>query len=71
MGQGRLPLTYYPYDIRSHRTDFTHETGQLLPMEKLQIRDVVTDVTPGSPDQRQIMAVSRKTARTMPFPLGQ
>ena len=62
--------TYYPYDIRSHRTDFTHEAGQLLPIEKLQIRDVVTDVTPGSPDQRQIMAVFEKDGKNYAFPIG-
>ena len=62
--------TYYPYDIRSHRTDFTHEAGQLLPIEKLQIRDVLTDVTPGSPDQRQIMAVFEKDGKNYAFPIG-
>src|SRR5579862_3350365 len=36
--------TYYPYV--NHHTDFAHEAGQLLPIEKLDIKDVVTDVTP-------------------------
>ena len=62
--------TYYPYDVRSHRADFTHEAGQLLPIEKLQIRDVVTDVTPGSPDQRQVMAVFEKDGKNYVFPIG-
>jgi hypothetical protein len=62
--------TYYLYEVGSHRTDFTHEAGQLLPIEKLQIRDVVTDVTPGSPDQRQIMAVYEKAGKNYAFPIG-
>src|SRR5580700_4311821 len=62
--------TYYPYDVGSHRADFTHEAGQLLPIEKLQIRDVVTDVTPGSPDQRQVMSVFEKDGKNYVFPIG-
>src|SRR2546427_11434464 len=49
--------TYYPYDANHHRSDFSDEAGTLLPIEKLQIKNVVTDVSPGSPDQRQLMAV--------------
>src|ERR1700746_3533527 len=41
--------TYYPYN--NHHTDFAHEAGQLLPIEKLDIKDVVTDVTPDATDQ--------------------
>jgi len=62
--------TYYPYDRSLQRTDFAHEAGQLLPIEKLQIRDVVTDITPGSASQRQIMAVFEKNSKTYAFPIG-
>jgi hypothetical protein len=62
--------TYYRHDTGSHRTDFSHEAGLLFPIEKLQIRDVVTDVTPGSPDQRQVMAVFEKEGKTYAFPIG-
>ena len=60
--------TYYPY--ANHHTDFAHEAGQLLPIEQLQIKDVVTDVSPGSPDQRQVMAVFEKDGKTYAFPIG-
>jgi hypothetical protein len=60
--------TYYPYE--HHRTDFAHENGQLLPIEKLQIKDVVTDVTPGARDQRQVMAVFDKDGKSCAFPIG-
>src|SRR5580693_2511925 len=37
--------TYYPY---SGHSDFDHAAGTLGPLEKLEIRDVVLDRTPGS-----------------------
>jgi len=62
--------TYYPYDANRHRSDFSHEAGTLLPIEKLQIKTVITDVSPGSPDQRQLMAVFEKDNKTYAFPMG-
>jgi len=60
--------TYYPYV--NHSSDFAHEAGQLLPIEKLQIKDVVTDISPGSPDQRQVVAIFEKEGKTYAFPVG-
>jgi len=60
--------TYYPY--ADHHTDFSHEAGLLLPIEKLQIKDVVTDLTPGAPDQRQVMAVFETDGKSYAFPIG-
>ena len=34
--------TYYPFDPARHRTDFSHEAGLLLPLQKLQIKDVIS-----------------------------
>jgi len=60
--------TYYPY--ANHRSDFAHEAGLLQPIEQLQIQEVVTDISPGSPDQRQVMAVFEKDSKTYAFPIG-
>lgn len=60
--------TYYP--SQNHRADFSREAGQLLPLEKLQIKDVVTDVTPGSRDEKQVMAVFEKDSKSYAFPIG-
>src|SRR5271157_2809133 len=49
-------LTYYPYDLRRHKTDFGHEAGTLLPLQKLAIQDVVTDVSPLAPGIKQVLA---------------
>ena len=62
--------TYYPYDPNHHRSDFSDEAGTLLPIEKLQIKNVVTDVSPGSPDQRQLMAVFERDNKIYAFPIG-
>ena len=37
---------YYPYDAAAHHTDFSHEAGKLLPLQKLEIKDVVSSVSP-------------------------
>jgi hypothetical protein len=63
-------FTYYPYDRSRKRADFAHEGGTLLPIQRLEIKDVVTDVTPGSPDQRQMMAVFEQQGKTYAFPIA-
>jgi hypothetical protein len=62
--------TYYPYDSGAHRSNFAHDAGTLLPLQKLQIKDVVTDISPGTPDQRQVMAVFEQDGKTYAFPIG-
>ena len=63
-------FTYYPYDPRQRRADFAREAGLLLPLQKLEIKDVVTDITPGAPDQRQVMAVFELEGKNYAFPIG-
>src|SRR5271166_2838076 len=60
----------YPYDASRKHADFSHEAGQLLPIEKLQITQVVTDITPGAADQRQVMAVFQEEGKSYAFPIG-
>ncbi|HVO81077.1 MAG TPA: hypothetical protein VMT28_10120 [Terriglobales bacterium] len=62
--------TYYRYDPARHHVDFAHEAGLLLPIEKLEIKDVITDVAPGAPGLRQVMAVFVKDGNTYAFPIG-
>jgi hypothetical protein len=62
--------TYYPYDKAAKRTDFGHEAGLLLPIEQLQIRDVVLNPTPGVPGQKQVMAVFEKEGKGYAVPIG-
>ena len=62
--------TYCRYDRARHRTDFAHPAGLLLPIEKVQITDVVTDKAPDSEGERQIMAVFDKDGKTYAFSVG-
>ena len=61
--------TYYPYDAAHHSANFAHEAGQLLPLEKLQITDVITAAAPNNPG-RQIMAVFEKDGKAYAFSIG-
>ena len=61
--------TYYPYDRARHHADFTHEAGLLLPLEKLEIKDVVLDVSPNK-GEKQAMAVFEKEGKQYAVPVG-
>ena len=62
--------TYYPYDPARKKSNFSQEGGVMLPLEKLNIKDVVLDASPGSPDQQQVMAVFEKDGKNFAFPIG-
>jgi hypothetical protein len=62
--------TYYPYDSARHRVDFSHEAGKLLPLERLQIKDVISSDAPQSPGEQQVMAVFENEGKTHAFPIG-
>jgi hypothetical protein len=62
--------TYYPYDLARHRTDFSHEAGLLLPIQKLNIKDVVVDTAPHSAHMHQIMAVFEQDGKAYAVSIG-
>ena len=57
--------TVYPFANRS--ADFQHPAGMLLPIEKIQIKDVVS--LP-SPKTRQVVAVFDQDGKTWAVPIG-
>src|SRR5579864_4797655 len=62
--------TYYPYDSARRKVDFAHEAGLLLPIQRLEIKDVIT-ATPSGPEQRrQLMAVFEKEGKSYAVPIG-
>jgi hypothetical protein len=63
-------LTYYPYDSKRHKTDFGHEAGVLLPLQRLAIQDVVTDVAPQAPGNKQVLACFSLDGKTYAVPIG-
>jgi hypothetical protein len=62
--------TYYPYEMEGKRVDFAHEAGLLLPIEKLQVKDVVTAKPPGADQRMQVMAIFEKGGQTYAVPIG-
>ena len=63
-------LTYYPYDRERHKTDFAHEAGLLLPLQKLAIQSVVTDESPRAPGVKQVMAGFSLDGKSYAAPIG-
>lgn len=63
-------FTYYPYDRARHHTDFSREAGLLLPIQKLKVVDVVTDITPHSAHLQQVMAVFEQEGKAYAVPIG-
>jgi hypothetical protein len=62
--------TYYPYNAAAHTTDFAHEAGTMGPLQKLEIRDVVTDVFSKAPGMKQVMAVFDLNGKACAVPIG-
>ena len=73
--------TYFPYRAASRSVDFAHEAGLLLPLQNLEIRDVVLVPTPESARQdlpgetvlrreRQVMALFDQDGRHYAVPVG-
>jgi hypothetical protein len=63
-------LTYYPYDRERRKTDFAHEAGTLAPLQKLEIQDVVAEVSPLAPDVKQVMACFSLDGKGYAVPIG-
>lgn len=62
--------TYYPYDGARKKVDFAHEAGLLLPIERLEIKDVVMAMPAGAEQRRQVMAVFEKEGKSYAVPIG-
>ena len=62
--------TYYQYDRARRHSDFDHEAGLLLPLQKLEIKDVVLEATPKSQAEREVMAVFDEEGKSYAFPIG-
>ena len=60
--------TYYTY--RAGKVDFDHEAGLLLPIERLEIKDVVTATPHGTGNRKQVMAIFQKNGESYAVPIG-
>ncbi len=48
--------SFYPYDATAHRADLSHEAGKLLPLQKIEIKDVLLGPQEKS-GERPILAI--------------
>ena len=62
--------SYFPYNSASHRVDLAHDAGKLLPLQKLGIKDVVTEVRPDKPGEKQVLAVFTQAGKFYATPIG-
>ena len=62
--------TYYPYYAAARKTDFAHEAGTLGPLQKLEIKDVVTGAAPKVPGTKQVMATFESDGKGYAVPIG-
>lgn len=60
---------FYPYDAAAHHTDFSREAGKLLPLQKLNIKDVVSSVSPKT-GGLQVLAVFTDGAKSYAAPIA-
>jgi len=61
---------FYRYETARKQVDFVHDAGQLLPIEKLEIKDIVTAKPAGAEQRQQVMAVFEKEGKTYAVPIG-
>ena len=61
---------YYPYSPGTHHIDFEHEAGLLRPIQRLEIKDVITASAPNSAGQKQVMALFEQDGKTYAFQIG-
>jgi len=59
--------TYYPY--RAGKVDFDSKAGLLLPIERLEIKDVITATARGE-TRKQVMAIFQKDGQSYAVPIG-
>ncbi len=59
---------YYPVDPKTRHADLKQEAGWLLPLEELQITDVVAQKSAGG--EQQILALFTKDGATYAAPIG-
>ena len=61
---------YFPYSPAAQHADLAHETGKLLPLQKLDIKDLVAGVSPKDASQKQILAVFEEGGKSYATPIA-
>ena len=62
--------SFYAYNSATHRADLSKAVGKLLPLQKLDIRDVIAEAMPGKPGEREVLAVFENDGESYAAPIG-
>ena len=60
--------TYYPYVAGAKSVDFGHEAGLLLPIERMEMKDVISVAGPGG--KKQVVAIFQEDGKSFAVPIG-
>ena len=61
---------YYSYDPATRHADLFREAGKLLPLQKLDIKDVIAAASPRNPGEQQILAIFERDGKRYAMPIG-
>jgi hypothetical protein len=61
---------YFPYDFASRRAGLSQEAGRLRPLQRLEIKDVVTGTSPGDHSKKQVLAIFQQDGKSYATPIG-
>ena len=62
--------SYYSYNRATRQADLSQESGKLLPIQKLDISDVIAQAMPGKPGEREVLAVFQQDGKAYATPIG-
>jgi hypothetical protein len=61
---------YFAYDPGSKRANLNHEAGKLLPLQRLEIKDVVTGTLPDTRGKKEVLAIFQQDGKSYATPVG-
>jgi hypothetical protein len=61
--------SFYPYDTTARRADLSHEAGKLLPLQKIEIKDVLLG-PPKKSGERQVLAIFQQGGKSYATAVG-
>ncbi len=61
---------YFPYNPATHKADLSREAGRLLPLQRLDIKDVVLASTADAHGKKRVLAVFKLDGKSYASPIG-
>ena len=61
---------YYAFDAASRKASLAKEAGKLLPLQKIEIKDVVLGKAPDGPGKREVLAIFQQGGAWYATPVG-